>query len=110
MGVNIRPAEPRDAAAVVAMAAELSADQGKPPRGAQFACVSNVGVRPTLEKQGRCLAEAHLLDFEGEIYGRRVELCFVHQLRAERRFPSLHALREQIAADVAEARRRLEWH
>ena len=85
-------------------------DEGRPPRGAQFACVTNVGVRPTFEKQGRQLAEAHLLDFEGEIYGRRVELCFVHQLRPERRFPSVDALREQISADVAEARRRLEGH
>ena len=54
------------------------------------------------------LAEAHLIDFEGDLYGRHVELSFEHHLRPEQRFPDPEALRVQIHADVAEARRRLE--
>jgi riboflavin kinase/FMN adenylyltransferase len=49
----------------------------------------------------------HLLDFSGDLYGRRVELAFERRLRAERRFPDAETLRAQIAADAAEARRLL---
>jgi len=73
----------------------------------RFAAVANVGRRPTFGAGDRLLAEAHLLDFEGDLYGARVDLCFEARLRDERRFPGAQALREQIAADAAEARRRL---
>jgi riboflavin kinase/FMN adenylyltransferase len=53
-------------------------------------------------------AEAHLLDFEGDVYGRRVELSFITCLRPEQRFSGPDALREQITADIGEARRILE--
>jgi riboflavin kinase/FMN adenylyltransferase len=83
-------------------------DPGDPPAGRSFAAVTNVGTRPTFRDGGEVLAEAHLLDFEGDLYGRRVELCFLACLRPERRFAGVEALRAQIRADVAEARRRLE--
>jgi riboflavin kinase/FMN adenylyltransferase len=51
--------------------------------------------------------EAHLLDFEGDLYGRRLDLAFEQRLRDERRFPDVAALRGQIAADAREARRLL---
>lgn len=82
-------------------------DDGDPARGARFAAVANVGRRPTFEHEGRLFAEAHLLDFSGQVYGRRVELGFSVRLRDERRFDGPDALREQIAHDVAEGRRRL---
>jgi riboflavin kinase/FMN adenylyltransferase len=74
------------------------------PAEARLAVV-NVGTRPTFERQGRVVLEAHLVDFEGDLYDRRVEVAFTHRLRAERRFDGVDALREQIRADVAEARR-----
>jgi len=83
-------------------------DPGEPPAGAFFAAVANVGRRPTFKEHEPALAEAHLLDFSGDLYGRRIELGFESRLREERRFPGPDALREQIARDVAEARRRLE--
>jgi riboflavin kinase / FMN adenylyltransferase len=82
-------------------------DEGAPPRGSSHPAVSNVGRRPTFEPSAPVVAEAHLLDFEGDVYGRRVELSFEHRLREERRFPDVDALRAQIAADLVEARRRL---
>lgn len=82
-------------------------DDGDPPRGTSFGAVTNVGTRPTFRAGGEVLAEAHLLDFCGDLYGRRVELSFLVCLRAERRFPSVDALRAQIAVDVEEARDRL---
>jgi riboflavin kinase / FMN adenylyltransferase len=68
--------------------------------------VVNIGVRPTLATQTpTVIVEAHLLDFDGNLYGQEVELTFVEQLRDEQRFPSLDALRAQIDRDIAHARR-----
>jgi riboflavin kinase/FMN adenylyltransferase len=83
-------------------------DDGAPPAGTRFDAVTNVGKRPTFKPDDPPLAEAHLLDFDGDVYGRRLEVSFETRLREERRFPGPDALREQIARDVAEARRRLE--
>jgi len=83
-------------------------DAGAPPAGQTFAAVTNVGTRPTFRDGGEVLAEAHLLDFEGDLYGRRVELSFLACLRPERRFASVDSLRAQIRADVEAARQRLE--
>lgn len=69
--------------------------------------VVNVGRRPTFKPDDPVLAEAHLLDFEGDLYGRRIDLAFVQRLRDERRFADVDALRAQIGRDAEEARRRL---
>lgn len=82
-------------------------DGGAPPRGARFAAVTNVGRRPTFKPDDPTLAEAHLLDFSGDLYDRRIEVSFTARLREERRFAGPDALRAQIARDVDEARRRL---
>ncbi len=75
-------------------------------RGAQALWgVANIGIRPTLEKaSGERVIEVHLFDFAEEIYGEDLEITFRRHLRPERKFPSLDALREQIAADAREAR------
>ena len=66
--------------------------------------VTNVGHRPTVD-DGPETIETHLLDFSRDIYGLEVRLCFLSRLRGERKFPSLEALRGQIARDVERARR-----
>jgi riboflavin kinase/FMN adenylyltransferase len=68
--------------------------------------VVNVGVRPTFG-EATLAVEAYLLDFSGDLYGQTVRLVFVSRVREERRFPSVDALRAQIAEDVETARRRL---
>ena len=80
-------------------------DEGSPERGAELPAVMNVGTRPTFEGDGRTHAEAHLIDFKGDVYGRHVEMSFLTRLREERRFPDVEALREQIASDVGAARK-----
>lgn len=82
-------------------------DAGSPAAGSGFGAVTNVGRRPTFGASERVLTEAHLLDFEGDAYGRRIEVTFEHALREERRFPDVEALRAQIAADAELARRKL---
>jgi riboflavin kinase/FMN adenylyltransferase len=69
--------------------------------------VVNVGRRPTFEEGGAVLAEVHVIDWSGELYGQRVEVAFLHRLRDERRFPDVEALKRQIAADRDAARARL---
>ena len=83
-------------------------DDGVPGRGEDLPAVMNVGHRPTFGKSSGVQAEAHLIDFEGDLYDRRVELQFLTRLRPEKRFSGVDALREQIASDVGEARRLLE--
>ena len=75
-------------------------------RGAQtLHGVANIGLRPTIENaSGERVFEVHLFDFQEEIYGEDLEVAFRHFLRLEKKFPSLEALREQIAADAAIAR------
>lgn len=69
-----------------------------------FDAVCNVGVKPTVEESGPVGLEAHLLGHDGsDLYGERVRVEFVARIRPERRFPSLDALRAQIAADVETA-------
>lgn len=69
--------------------------------------VLNIGIRPTIgDKNPQRRVEAHLMDFEGELYGQEMELTFVEKLREEQKFPSLEALREQIGHDIREAQAR----
>ncbi len=65
----------------------------------------NVGVRPTFESGRGVLVEAHLIDFDDDLYGQTIRIAFLERLRGERRFDSVEALVEQMHADVADARR-----
>jgi len=68
--------------------------------------VLNIGHRPTLQNPTPQLrVEVHLFDFTGQIYGEEMEVTFAARLRDEKKFPSIEALREQIARDITEARR-----
>ena len=67
--------------------------------------VTNVGVRPTFGDSTATTVEAHLLDFNADLYGRRLRLGFVQRLRDERKFADVDALRAQIAADRLQAER-----
>jgi riboflavin kinase/FMN adenylyltransferase len=66
--------------------------------------VANIGVRPSVAGDGRPHLEIHLLDFAGDLYGRRLTVEFHQKLRDEQRFASLEALKSAIDADVAAAR------
>lgn len=64
---------------------------------------ANVGTRPAVNgKENRI--EVHILDFNGDVYGRRIRVQFCHKLRDETNFPSLAALQTAIANDVQATR------
>jgi len=64
----------------------------------------NVGVRPTFETGRGLLVEAHLIGFEGDLYGQELRIAFLERMRGERRFDSVDALVEQMHRDLAQAR------
>lgn len=71
----------------------------------RFISVTNVGLRPTFADQPpRPRVEAHILDFEQDIYGREVRLEFIEYLRPEQRFASAAELVKQIHEDIAHTR------
>ena len=72
--------------------------------GAPLAGAMSIGVRPTFGGRERTL-EVHVLDWSGDLVGRRVEVAFEAWLREERRFDNAAALSAAIADDVAEVRR-----
>jgi len=65
--------------------------------------VANLGKRPTFNKSD-ILLEAHIFDFDGDIYGQHLSVSLVDYLRPELKFDGLEALKAQIAADGAKAR------
>jgi riboflavin kinase/FMN adenylyltransferase len=91
-------------------------DERAYPRTGVYACmaawegggaqaVTNIGHRPTFEQDGGPpTIEAHLLDFEGDLYEREIKLTFYERLRHEQRFSSPQALLKQIQRDIQEAR------
>ena len=66
--------------------------------------VANLGVRPTIVGVPKLLLEVHVLDFSADLYGRHVQVEFLHKIRDEMKFDSLDALKTQITKDVAVAR------
>ena len=65
--------------------------------------VASLGTRPTIDGT-EPLLEVHVFDYDGDLYGRYLDVDFVRRLRDERRFESLDALVEQMHRDAAEAR------
>ena len=74
---------------------------------APWPSVSSFGTRPTVDGV-EPLLEAHLFDFSGDLYGRRIEVEFVARLRDEEKFPDLPTLVAQMHRDAGEARRILQ--
>ena len=69
----------------------------------EYAACTNIGVAPTFER-GENRVEAYLLDFEGDLYGKTVDVSFTDRIRREKKFSGLEELKQQIVLDVEEAR------
>ncbi|MCC7546489.1 MAG: bifunctional riboflavin kinase/FAD synthetase [Burkholderiales bacterium] len=72
---------------------------------APLAGAASLGVRPTVKSGARPVLEVHLLDFEGELYGRRLQVHFLKKLRDEKKYADLASLMEAIGRDVDDTRR-----
>jgi riboflavin kinase / FMN adenylyltransferase len=72
------------------------------PDGSRHRAAINLGRRPTFyEHADTSLLEAHVLDFDGDLYGEEARIEFVELLRSEMRFESVEALVAQLSLDVA---------
>jgi len=67
---------------------------------APLAGAASLGVRPTVKSGAKPVLEVHLLDFQGDIYGRRLQVHFLKKLRDEAKYADLAALVEAIRRDV----------
>lgn len=73
--------------------------------GERFFGMMNIGVRPTLTDGMQQTAEVHILDFQGELYGKRMTVSFLKRLRSERQFASVQELVAQLHADREQSRK-----
>ncbi len=74
------------------------------PDDTRFEGVGNLGLRPSIEGESAARLEAHLFDYQGDLYGRHLRVELMAFLRPERRFDTLQALTHQIAVDAGNAK------
>ena len=72
-----------------------------------YKAATNVGVRPTIDGQSQVTVEAHILDFDADIYGQQVQLKFIDYVRPEQKFDGLDTLKAQIRQDIEQIREML---
>ncbi|HMV27512.1 MAG TPA: bifunctional riboflavin kinase/FAD synthetase [bacterium] len=72
--------------------------------GSSFPAVTNIGQRPTFDTSLQTVIEAHILDFDRDLYDRSVGLEFIYRIRDERKFSSREELIWQIRQDIRHAR------
>ena len=66
--------------------------------------VASFGFNPTVSNNRSQKLEVHLFDFNGDLYGQRIFVRFLHKLRDEKKFESIEALKTQILQDMEDAR------
>ncbi|MDO4496337.1 MAG: riboflavin kinase [Bacteroidales bacterium] len=71
------------------------------PDGSCYRTMINVGYRPTVSQdETKLTVEAHLLNFEGDLYGQRIQLKILFRIRDEKKMASLEELRHQLSQDL----------
>lgn len=73
--------------------------------GRTYFGATNIGVRPTVRENDILSSETYLLDYEGDLYGKYVDVCLLKFLRPEKKYDSFEALEEQIHTDIATVRK-----
>jgi len=71
--------------------------------GKTYQSVTNIGKRPTFKNNGRTV-ETHILDYQGDLYGRELKIDIVELLRGEKRFNTAEELKKQIAEDIKQGK------
>jgi riboflavin kinase/FMN adenylyltransferase len=73
------------------------------PNGKKFRAVLNLGSRPTFHSNPATSLEIHLLEFQGDLYDQKIEICPLQYLRDEQKFADSAALQQQIRKDISQA-------
>ncbi len=95
--INVKPSDPRKIIPPMGVYTAMLKYQG-----AWHRSMVNIGIRPTLD-MSRVTIEAHIFDFDQEIYDHEVFLHFTGRIRDELRFPSLESLKTQLDTDRQKA-------
>jgi riboflavin kinase/FMN adenylyltransferase len=66
--------------------------------------ITNVGIAPTMREEHYFSIETHLLDYDEDIYGKSIEVCFIQRLRGEKKFENTEALKRQVQEDIQKTR------
>ena len=85
---------------------EAGVDGAVPGGASEVAAAISIGVKPTFGKRALTV-EAHLLDFDEDLYGRTITLHFARWVRDQYPFPGVDALRRQLERDIQQTR---DWH
>ncbi|MCP3908012.1 MAG: bifunctional riboflavin kinase/FAD synthetase [Oceanicoccus sp.] len=72
--------------------------------------VANVGSRPTVDNSLKAILEVHILNFNEDIYGKKIKVIFRKKIRDEQKFDSIDQLKEQIYRDIQTGRQYLSQH
>ena len=78
------------------------------PERKTYLGVTNVGLRPSVDSDPRPTVETMLLDFDGNLYGKRITVSLYHFLRPTVKMASLEEVKAQVEKDAQEARKRLK--
>ena len=100
---NLQPAEAQKVIPAAGVYAVWATIDGGRPRPAMM----NIGTRPTFDGHQQTL-ETHILDFDGDLYGRPLSVSFEGRLRPERRFDGADELQAQLQRDAEQARKLLK--
>jgi len=76
--------------------------------GQWFDGITNIGLRPTVDSDKQVSVETHLFDYEKDLYGKQVEVRFLHFLRPEKKFPDVESLKVAMCEDFVRAKALLE--
>lgn len=71
--------------------------------GVRYRAMSNVGIRPSVGGK-ELLLETHVIDYSGDLYGRKLRVCLLEKIRDEKRFSSIGDLRDQLLRDYDKCR------
>jgi riboflavin kinase/FMN adenylyltransferase len=72
--------------------------------GAARPGVANIGITPTIGALSEPILEAHIFDFDADLYGRTIEVALIAFLREERKYASVEEMMPQVAEDIRQAR------
>lgn len=95
---NIKPEE-----GLVVPKSGVYAAKVKLPDGEVLPSIVNIGRRPTVKRGNNTVIEAHIIGWNGDLYGKEISLRFLKRLRDEKEFESIEALKKQIQQDRVEA-------
>ena len=68
--------------------------------GTKYKSITNIGYAPTYQKK-KPIAETHVFDFSGNLYGKNIRISFLQYIRKERKFATMEALKKQIEKDIS---------